>query len=265
MNNDKMVEELAKILQSYGVGGTSDYLSKELIKLGYSRTHKTLPNVNWPKERYCDAHKIPDVDCMACQAIALINKMRNDCIESYKKAVGEAPEGIRSMEEFQRKYFPNLVGKECPYCSSKIKAVGEAQKPCRHAFSPIGCGMCKCLRCGISGVLEAQPSGLVPLDKDSAFDAALDILIPLMNYCNNPKSIKPFGIPNEITLTGRELLMSKFGTPALPTLQNVPSVDEISFIINGFKVCDVPPIRICKSDADEIATAIHDRLKGEEK
>lgn len=30
--------------------------------------------------------------------------------------------GIRSMEEFQAKYFPNLVGKECPYCGIKTKA-----------------------------------------------------------------------------------------------------------------------------------------------
>ena len=28
---------------------------------------------------------------------------------------------IHSMEQFQRKYFPKSVGKECPYCGKKLK------------------------------------------------------------------------------------------------------------------------------------------------
>jgi len=30
------------------------------------------------------------------------------------------PETIKSMEEFQKRYFPNKVGKECPYCGHKL-------------------------------------------------------------------------------------------------------------------------------------------------
>jgi len=30
-------------------------------------------------------------------------------------------ESIKSMEEFQIRYFPKLVGKECPYCGNKLK------------------------------------------------------------------------------------------------------------------------------------------------
>ena len=33
---------------------------------------------------------------------------------------------------------------------------------------------------------------------DKLYNLALDGLIPLMNYCNNPKTIKPYGIPSEI-------------------------------------------------------------------
>ena len=30
-------------------------------------------------------------------------------------------DSIKSMEEYQRKYFPNSVGVKCPYCGEKIK------------------------------------------------------------------------------------------------------------------------------------------------
>ena len=38
-------------------------------------------------------------------------------VEKHKK---DKEERIHSMEEFQKKYFPDFVGKECPYCGADI-------------------------------------------------------------------------------------------------------------------------------------------------
>ena len=35
-------------------------------------------------------------------------------------------------------------------------------------------------------------------NKEKLQNDALDILIPLIDHCNDPKTIKPYGIPNEI-------------------------------------------------------------------
>ncbi len=43
-------------------------------------------------------------------------------------------------------------------------------------------------------------------DSNDLYDIALNILIPLMNHCNNPETLKPFGIPNDITLKAVEIL-----------------------------------------------------------
>ena len=45
-----------------------------------------------------------------------------------ERKVSLEEEGIHSMEEFQRKYFPNLVGKECPYCGNKKINATEERK-----------------------------------------------------------------------------------------------------------------------------------------
>jgi hypothetical protein len=60
----------------------------------------------------------------------------------------------------------NYFGTHCHIChichdvvkDCKCMKAIESQdiKPCNHIFSPIGSGMCKCLRCGISGVIESQ-------------------------------------------------------------------------------------------------------------
>jgi len=42
-----------------------------------------------------------------------------DLKELCEEATGG--EGIRSMEEFQQKYFPDSVGKQCPYCRRKTE------------------------------------------------------------------------------------------------------------------------------------------------
>ncbi len=49
-------------------------------------------------------------------------------------------------------------------------------------------------------------------NKEKLQNDALDILIPLIDYCNNPKTIKPYGIPNEIiqkTITKLQSLKEK--------------------------------------------------------
>ena len=45
-------------------------------------------------------------------------KRHYGCSDNKPPSGGET---IRSMEEYQRKYFPSLVGKECPSCGEPIK------------------------------------------------------------------------------------------------------------------------------------------------
>jgi hypothetical protein len=44
-------------------------------------------------------------------------------MKNSKKKTGKRDTPIKSMEEFQKKYLPSLVGKKCPYCGKDITDV----------------------------------------------------------------------------------------------------------------------------------------------
>lgn len=71
---------------------------------------------------------------MKLEEVRDIIKYRADSVRKITEIIN-ASQNIRSMEQFQRKYYPKSVGIECPYCGRKLQ-INAAQSNTSHNQTP---------------------------------------------------------------------------------------------------------------------------------
>lgn len=226
--------ELAKTFYRLYDGNKSDFLLEleeiknlyfvrayNFMKEGYARTPKTLPNTNWQV--------------------------------AFTKEFCKHYEGILSEEAIKKSIQWNIDFMS-PYMSQTLPNV-KWPEPREHNFCQIGLGTAGCT-CGADyanemlnackkAVGEAQPAGLVPLDEDEIRIMLIDAIASGITA----KETRGFGKDiSDIPRVHAKLICSKFGTPALP------SVEELMDIISLYEGRDDLHDRI-------LAIAIHERLK----
>lgn len=215
-------EELAQLLRDrqYSITPSIDLAAFIINKGGY---------VKQPKY---------GTHCHICHAAV------KDC--GCGKKSPKSSEGIRSMEEFQRKYFHNVVGKECPYCGTNTKPESskavptfgtQPSNPQEETKNDIA------FQQGYAAGVKSQASKLVSLN---------DTFIDELRLC---WSFNKYQEPNHNYHDREDFIkyvLPKFGTPAIPSVE-----DMLDAYMSVCKNLDKKLLECLRNQVKENIEAIH--------